>query len=102
MLVFWTPLVTEDKRPAWEEYAMANRFITDEAYDEEAKFSMWQDEEFQVTNISDRMLQLTSPEDTILDDGTGYHSSIWSVGAFTPRGDEANGTGPYLPLWQRR
>ena len=46
--------------------------------------------------------QSSTVNETILDDGTGYHPRIWSNGAFTPRGDEAEGEGPYLPLWQRR
>ena len=42
--------------------------------------------------------------ETILDDGTGYHPKIWSIGAMDPHGDYPTTTngGPYLPLWQRR
>ena len=42
--------------------------------------------------------------ETILDDGTGYHPRIWSIGAMDPYGDYPTTTngGPYLPLWQRR
>ena len=34
---------------------------------------------------------------TILDDGTGFHPKVWNV-----KGDEVDGNGPYIPLWQRR
>ena len=34
---------------------------------------------------------------TILDDGTGFHPKVWNF-----KGDEVNGNGPYIPLWQRR
>jgi hypothetical protein len=39
---------------------------------------------------------------TILDDGTGFHPKIWRVGAILSPGDEPEGSGPFLPLWQRR
>jgi hypothetical protein len=103
-VIHWMPLVTDETRVAWEEYALANRYHIDESFEEDARQRGKQDAEFGVTNTtgtSDRMLQL-SQQDTILDDGTGYHPSIWSIGAVTPRGDEPEGNGPYLPLWQRR
>jgi hypothetical protein len=103
-IVHWMPLVTDDTRVAWEEYALARRYQIDEGFQEDAKRRVKQDDEFGLTNTTstnDRMLQ-QSQQVTILDDGTGYHPSIWSVGATRPRGDEPEGSGPYLPLWQRR
>jgi hypothetical protein len=103
-IIHWMPLVTDDTRVAWEEYALAKRSQIDEGFQEDAKLRVNQDSEFDVTNATstdDRMLQ-QSQQETILDDGTGYHPSIWSVGSITSKGDEPEGSGPYLPLWQRR
>jgi hypothetical protein len=103
-IIHWMPLVTDETRIAWEEYALAERYQIDEGFQEDAKQREKQDEEFGLTNTTgtgDRMLQ-HSQQETILDDGTGYHASIWSNGAVSPRGDEPEGSGPYLPLWQRR
>jgi hypothetical protein len=103
-IIHWMPLVTDDTRTAWEEYALAKRSQVDEAFQEDSKLRVKQDGKFGLTNTTstdDRMLQ-QSRQETILDDGTGYHPSIWSVGAIRPRGDQPEGSGPYLPLWQRR
>jgi hypothetical protein len=104
VILNWMPLVTDETRVAWEEYALANRYQADESFQDDVKRREKQDDEFGLSNStgsSDRMLQ-QSQKETILDDGTGYHSSIWSNGAVSPRGDEPEGSGPYLPLWQRR
>jgi hypothetical protein len=96
--ILWLPLVTDETRVAWEEYALINRFQIAEAFLEDERQREKQDEEFGLTNTSStgiRMLQ-QSQQETILDDGTGYHPSIWSGR------DESEGSGPYLPLWQRR
>jgi hypothetical protein len=103
-IIHWMPLVTDDTRVAWEEYALAKRSQVDEGFQEDAKRREKQDVEFGLTNTNttdDRMLQ-QSQQETILDDGTGYHPSIWTIGATKPEGDEPEGSGPYLPLWQRR
>jgi hypothetical protein len=103
-VIHWMPLVTDETRVAWEEYALANRSQIDKAFEEDAKRREVQDDEFGLTNTTStgiRMLQ-QSPQETILDDGTGYHPSIWSIGSIRPKGDEPEGSGPYLPLWQRR
>jgi hypothetical protein len=100
----WAPLVTDVKRLAWEEYAMQNRFHIDEAFEEDEALRLRQDEEFGLLGDEGKRLLLDeSPStETFVDDGTGYHSKIWSIGSLTPRGDEPQGSGPYLPLWQRR
>ena len=39
---------------------------------------------------------------TILEDESGYHPKIWNNAALTIPGDAPEGSGPYLPAWQRR
>lgn len=103
LIVHWMPLVTDDTRAEWEEYALSERFQIDDAFDEDARLRNKQDEDFGFSAISGgRGLQQSQNTLTVLDDGTGYHSKIWSNGSVGPRGDEPEGTGPFLPLWQRR
>ncbi|KAL7565587.1 hypothetical protein ACA910_014299 [Epithemia clementina (nom. ined.)] len=45
--------------------------------------------------------QNTTIKMTIVKDGSGFHAKLWSHGLFSPEGDEVEGSGPYLPLWQR-
>jgi hypothetical protein len=106
VIIHWMPLVTDETRVAWEDYALANRDQIDEGFEEDAKRRGMQDFEFGLTNTTrtgDRMLQQSPQEtilddgETILDDGTGYHPRIW-----IHKGDAPEGSGPYLPLWQRR
>jgi hypothetical protein len=102
--IVWLPLVTDEARAAWEEYALSNRSQMDKAFVEDVKRRDKQDDEFGLTKTSStgvRMLQ-QSDQETILDDGTGYHPKIWSTGDVVTAGDEAEGSGPYLPLWQVR
>jgi len=100
--VTWSPLVTDDKRVEWEQYALANRFQCDEAYEEDMELRNWQDDEFGiVSNFTMSTPKPQNPADTVLDDGTGFHPRIFSNGMVTPRGDEPEATGPFLPLWQR-
>ncbi|KAL7565588.1 hypothetical protein ACA910_014300 [Epithemia clementina (nom. ined.)] len=123
-VIHYMPLVTDENRLEWEEYALTNRFQIDEAFDQDAAFRALQDMEFGLSNDNDkssegttfnrssdqihsngdnRLLATGEPNEalTVLEDGTGFHPRIWSPGAITPRGDEAEGSGPYLPLWQR-
>jgi hypothetical protein len=103
--ILWMPLVTDETRDAWEEYALINRSQVDVAYLEDVKRREKQDNEFGLTNTSSntgfRMLQ-QSQQGSILNDWTGYHPRIWSIGSISPPGVEAEGSGPYLPLWQAR
>jgi uncharacterized protein (UPF0333 family) len=103
--ISWMPLVTDETRDAWEEYSLINRSQINDAFLEDEKQRKKQDAKFGLTNTSSstgiRMLQ-QSQQGTILDDGTGYNPRIWSNGAIGPVGVEAEGSGPYLPLWQRR
>jgi hypothetical protein len=104
--IHWMPLVTDETRVAWEEYALASRSQIDKAFEIDAKRREVQDDEFGLTNTSRstgvRMLQQSRQETILVDDGTGYHPRIWSNGMSGPRGDEPEGSGPYLPRWQTR
>lgn len=116
-IVHWLPLVTEDKRVTWEEYANETRSHIDEEFAADAAYRIKQDAELlgDESNPMNRELLdenefrfLEETEEaakrpmTVLQDGSGYHSRIWSNGAMVPLGDEPDGSGPYLPTWQRR
>jgi signal transduction histidine kinase/ActR/RegA family two-component response regulator len=112
VIVHWMPLVTDETRLEWEKYAMENRFQVDLAYEEDRDFRSRQDDFYGIlgkkSNGGDRRALGSTSSDpprvsnvTILDDGTGYHPKIWSIGAVDPPGDYIEGTGPYLPSWQR-
>ena len=107
--VQYMPVVNDSVREDWEAYALANRFQIDEAFVSDAAHRKRQDEELgngMEGNHTYRCLQDAKSEDlmdeTILDDGTGYHTKIFSNGAITSLGVEPEGSGPFLPLWQRR
>ena len=116
LIIHWLPLVTDDNRLEWEQYALENRFQIDETFKEDTRLRLAQDEAFGFSTTAEhsggddrrrhrRILQQSSStiqNNTILDDGTGYHPKIWSVGNVSPLGDIPEGNGPYLPLWQRR
>jgi signal transduction histidine kinase len=112
MIVHWMPLVSDDNREEWEEYALANRHQIDEAYEADKDLRSQQDDFFGVVlgdkstpSLENGDRELQSPRtllnETVLDDDTSYHPRIWSIGGVDPRGDYAEGTGPFLPLWQR-
>jgi hypothetical protein len=103
-IIQWMPLVTDETRVAWEEYALANRSRIEETFLEDAKQRKKQDNEFALThtNSTDIGLLPQFPQLTTLDDGTGYHPRIWSTRATGPPVDDAEKSGPYLPVWQRR
>jgi hypothetical protein len=104
--VHWMPLVTDDTRVAWEDYALVNRDQISRSFQEDRKQMKMQDDAFGFTNTTgNRMLQ----QATILNDGTGYHPRIWSadeaqdiIASLATARDEAGASGPYLPLWQSR
>lgn len=141
LIVHWAPIVTDDNRDEWEEYALENRFQINEAYDQDFVLRGEQDEFFGLDDMMEdeqegsrreRSLQegeghertlpeeagdpaqqeqrrraiefdiLGAPEpvveNNVVQDGTGYHKRIYKVGNHTA---ELDGTGPYLPLWQR-
>ena len=122
MVIHWLSLVTDEKRSEWEEYAEANRAQIDDAFQEDEDLRTRQDIEFNLhdTDNNSRMLQqvsdnmnmttnmtmnMTTPDNMNMtmttpdDDGTGFHPTIWS---FATREAEPEGSGPFLPVWQRR
>jgi hypothetical protein len=102
LIVEYAPIVTDDTREEWEEYALANRFKFDEAYEQDVELRNGQDEKFGIVVNYTSDPRPLGPNETVLDDITNYHPRIWSNGVVTPQGDEKEGTGPYLPIWQRR
>jgi hypothetical protein len=111
-VMHWLPLVSDDNRDAWEAYALENRFQIDEAFQQDQEMRQRQDEMLGFdsgasggTGGGSGIIQPPPPpprDNNTLDDGTGYHPRIHSYGEVTPEGDEADGTGPFLPVWQRR
>lgn len=120
-IVHWLPLVTDENRAAWEKYANETRRHVDEEFELDAIYRAEQDEALLGNNNRKerkRILEKEEEEDpttaveaeavnppkrpmTVLQDGTGFHSTIWSNGAVVPPGDEPEGSGPFLPTWQR-
>jgi hypothetical protein len=105
--IHWMPLVTDESRVAWEDYALANRYQISRSFQEDRKHIEMQDDAFGFTNTTGtRMLQRA----TIVNDGTGYHPRIWELGNsaedflgnLASAQDASEGNGPYLPLWQSR
>jgi hypothetical protein len=109
-ILHYMPLVNDSIRQDWEKYALENRHQIDEAFLADTELRKRQDEDLNVGQT--RYLQqqqetnTTQTEqtraETVLQDGSGFHRRIYSNGALVPRGDEPEGSGPYLPLWQRR
>ena len=123
VIIHWTPLVTDDRRHDWEKYAYEHRSQIDHAFAGDTINRQQQDESFGYSGHR-RNLQLPDPmEDLEIelgqgsketnehnmtttfqpmdDNSTGYKHRIWSGGSVAPRGPEIEGTGPFLPLWQR-
>ena len=118
-LIYYCPLITDDNRLQWEDYALQNRFLAN-SYERDTNFRTQQDIEYgyapeaqqqqpqqQQQNVTERgggrrMLQEGKPASSMLDDGTNFHTKLWSNGAVTPQGDEPEGSGPFLALWQQR
>jgi len=118
-ILYYFPLVTDENRVAWEDYAMQHRSHADVAFSRDTYMRQQQDLSLGITPTSPTPLNITnntqgsnsssknttepkSPNMTILEDGTAYHPHIWSNGAIDPLGDLPQGQGPYLPGWQRR
>ena len=102
-VLHYLPLVTDENRAEWEDYANNTRGHIDTAFERDSYARSKQDTLFGLDGTNDRALQ-EDPERnmTILDDGTEYHAKIWSNGAMAPLGDDPEGSGPYFPTWQRR
>lgn len=106
-VVHWLPLVTDETREAWEQYSFENRHIFDTERSEDVRLKAEQDETYFGPTIT-RSLQATNTSEssfvneTLADDGSGFHLKIWNFGSLGPRGDMPHGRGAYLPLWQSR
>jgi len=123
LAIHYMPLVTDDTLSAWEAYALEHRFHINEAFEEDARLRHEQDEVFlawgddqhgKVNGETDKQQQrrqhdprrfLRSEQkgdnETILEDGTGYHPKIFHNAVREGyRGDELEGAGPFFPLWQ--
>ena len=106
-VVHWALLVTDEMRDRWKLYALLNRFQIDEAFESDREFKTKQNAEFGLNEDTNRRLlygtdERRTEETIFLDDGTGFHPRNYSVGAISPRGEKPEGSGPFLPLWQRR
>ncbi|CAB9499320.1 Receptor-type guanylate cyclase gcy [Seminavis robusta] len=115
LVIHWCPVVTEEKRPAWENYTMENRFKINEGFSQDQQLTKVQDEYFPDFRRFDdeqpeedgsgrRQLPqqhgLDAPADAnVLQDGSGFRPRIWNPQK--NRTAEPDGTGPYLPSWQR-
>ena len=108
-IVHWLPLVTDDKREDWEEYASEKRGHIQESFQRDGYYRTQQDRRLGMGgNTSQRALQEQEQQGnttevapmSVLEDG--YHQRIWSNGAVTPIGDMPEGSGPFLPAWQRK
>ena len=105
LILHYFPLVTDDNREEWEEYAYQNRHHIDEAFEEDEYFRTKQDMEIGEDRNERYLQEETSQRNmTVLQDGSSYHPRIWNNGALdrSKAGDEPEGSGPYLPAWQRR
>ena len=102
-VVHWLPLVKDEDRQEWEEYAFENRHHIEDSFRSDTEHRTRQDELLGV-NMEHRALQQQQQQlpMSVLDDGSEYHTRIWSNGATVPRGDMPEGSGPFLPAWQRR
>ncbi|CAJ1933537.1 unnamed protein product [Cylindrotheca closterium] len=118
----WLPLVSDADRERWEEYAFEERGQIDKEFQLDRQQRTQQDKDFAdvAADGNVRFLQNNKQEEedadgseeateeipaprnnTVVDDGSGYHMKIFSNGALEPQGDQPNNTGPYLPIWQR-
>ncbi|CAB9501603.1 respiration control sensor protein ArcB [Seminavis robusta] len=107
-MVHYAPIVTDETRPKWEEFALENRGQTLEALAKDNEYRSQQDAEFgsvvPVMNSSRRAQAAKLPPKpdqplvTVLSDG--YHPHIPAGGASKIRRDQPEGAGPFAPLWQ--
>eukprot|EP00977_Amphora_coffeiformis_P029046 scaffold38405_cov221-Amphora_coffeaeformis.AAC.1 len=102
-VIHYAPVVHDSQRTAWEQYALDHRGQIDQAFQSDTEHRQRQDMELGYSTRRSLQSQdnKSSNNNTVLNDGTGFHPKLWSNGAITPQGDEPEGSGPYLPLWQR-
>lgn len=105
VVVNWMPLVTDEDRAGWEEYAYQNRHWIMPAFFEDLGYKAAQDARFGITKApTEAPAPTPAPMEAIENktrgesDEDGYHYRIYSV-----KGDddvEPDGSGPFLVLWQ--
>lgn len=119
----WLPLVSDENREKWEEYSLRERGQIDKEFNIDRQQRTEQDKYFADVGADGNVRYLlnnketerdlagdpaeteeaTDPRNnTVADDGSGFHMKIWSNGALEAQGDQPDNTGPYLPIWQRR
>jgi hypothetical protein len=96
--VIYAPLVTDETRSEWEDYALQHRDHIDVAYEKESLYRMDLDsgQERRKEHSNRRSIDYNQGPQ-VLGDGTGYHPKI-----FQDNRDISMGNGPYMPVWQRR
>ncbi|CAB9502749.1 Receptor-type guanylate cyclase gcy [Seminavis robusta] len=113
LVLGWCPLVTNNNRLAWEEFAFMNRYQMNKNFEQDNHLRQDQDEYFEDLAMessnpvdeddSNRMLKEEQEEEEAVDpdllqDGSNYHLRIYNPFSGLA---EPNGTGPFLPEWQR-
>ena len=98
-IIHYIPIVREEDRTEWEDYALENRFHIDEAFEEDMLLRERQDAEIGIEPLRQRYLQQQRASNATIyrDDESGYHLKIWRGPSDAP-----DGSGLYMPLHQRR
>ncbi|CAB9505095.1 natriuretic peptide receptor 2 [Seminavis robusta] len=111
VILYFLPLVTDENRAGWEEYAAANRHWVMEAFGKEIAWKNAQDAKFGLGTFEQvsgegkedggsRMLQKTGTDANALEQVTledGYNVRVFGSSGGTP---QPLNSGPFLPLWQ--
>ncbi|CAB9526252.1 Receptor-type guanylate cyclase gcy [Seminavis robusta] len=112
LMIIWTPLINDTNRLEWEEWAFMNRYQQNRAFEQEAKLRQRQDAAFaakaqqqqqaMTSDTGERFLQQQPPpkDSNMLQDESDYHLRIYKGGPWN-NSAEADGSGHYLPVWQR-
>lgn len=99
--VQWAPIITDDIREDWEEYALRHRGHIDKAFERDLEYRTEQDEEFGYHGNNEenrRKRKLLNITDDIVQDGSKFHARLWNV---RTQSTEGEGNGPYVVTWQR-
>lgn len=115
-ILHWGPLVTNEKRSEWEEWALQNRFHADRAYQQDLNFRQTQDDYFaslrgnrgdKKDDHNDRFLVEEGENQTSISivnntvqDGSRYQYRIASNGK-NPKPLPADFAAQYFPRWQQ-
>jgi hypothetical protein len=110
LLIYYTPLVTNENRKGWEAYATENHGLFMQSFLAESELRARQDAAFGIDNDERRQLSaqqeealeaIRNPNRQLQDDPSSFNPVIWGVH------DDADtdpvmpeGSGPFLPIWQ--